>query len=63
VQSRADAGFTIVVGPALDVLPNGQAAPPVIEIPARLVETDDVARQWRSRPSSSSTRTVSSVTA
>jgi len=29
---------------AADVLPNGQAAPPVIEIPARLVETDDVAR-------------------
>jgi len=29
---------------APDVLPNGQSAPPVIEIPARLVETDDVAR-------------------
>jgi hypothetical protein len=42
-------GFTVVAGftrrrQAPDVLPNGQAAPPVIEIPARLVETDDVAR-------------------
>jgi hypothetical protein len=34
VQSRADAGFASVVGPALDALPNGRAAPPVIEIPA-----------------------------
>jgi hypothetical protein len=33
-----------VVGQAPDVLPNGQVAPLVIEIPARLVETDDVAR-------------------
>jgi len=37
-------GFTIVVGPAPDVLPNSQAARLVIEIPARPVETDDVAR-------------------
>jgi hypothetical protein len=41
---RADPGFAIVVGEAPDVLPNGQAAPPVIEITARPVETDDVAR-------------------
>jgi len=34
----------IVVGQTPDVLSNGQAAPPVIEIPAGAVETDDVAR-------------------